>query len=173
MNPTRNTRRISVTLAGLAAATCCATTRTGGVGVSAGSARCRTHKGLGARRVRRANALPSRQLSLRERTEMAQVRIPSDRPPTPPGEMLLEEFIRPLGMTQAELADRIGVSYVRLNEIVNSRRGITPSTALRLAKALGTTPQFWLNGQLAADLYRVSHDEEELRQLERIEPVPH
>ncbi len=47
---------------------------------------------------------------------MAQVRIPSDRPPTPPGEMLLEEFIRPLGMTQAELADRIGVSYVRLNE---------------------------------------------------------
>jgi antitoxin HigA-1 len=90
--------------------------------------------------------------------EMAQVRIPSDRPPTPPGEMLLEEFIRPLGMTQAELADRIGVSYVRLNEIVNGRRGITPSTALRLAKALGTTPQFWLNGQLALDLYRVSHD---------------
>ncbi len=57
---------------------------------------------------------------------MAQVRIQSDRPPTPPGEMLLEEFIRPLGMTQAELADRIGVSYVRLNEIVNGRRGISP-----------------------------------------------
>jgi addiction module HigA family antidote len=87
---------------------------------------------------------------------MAQARIPSDRPPTPPGEMLLEEFIRPLGMTQAELADRIGVSYVRLNEIVNGRRGITPSTALRLARALGTTPQFWLNLQLALDLYRVS-----------------
>jgi antitoxin HigA-1 len=47
---------------------------------------------------------------------MAQVRIPSDRPPTPPGEMLREEFIRPLGMTQAELADRIGVSNVRLAE---------------------------------------------------------
>jgi addiction module HigA family antidote len=103
--------------------------------------------------------------------KMAQVRIPSDRPPTPPGEMLLEEFIRPLGMTQAALADRIGVSYVRLNEIVNGRRGITPSTALRLAKALGTTPQFWLNGQLALDLYQASHDEEEIRQLERIEPV--
>ena len=102
---------------------------------------------------------------------MAQVRIPSDWPPTPPGEMLLEEFIRPLGMTQAELANRIGVSYVRLNEIVNSRRGITPSTALRLARALSTSPQFWLNGQLALDLYRASHDEEELRQLERIEPV--
>ena len=102
---------------------------------------------------------------------MAQVRIPSDRPPTPPGEMLLQEFIKPLGMTQAELADRIGVSYVRLNEIVNGRRGITPSTALRLARAFSTSPQFWLNGQLAIDLYRASRDREELRQLERIEPV--
>lgn len=53
----------------------------------------------------------------------------------------------------------------------SGRRGITPSTGLRLAKALGTTPQFWLNGQLALDLYRASHDEEELRQLERIEPI--
>jgi addiction module HigA family antidote len=56
---------------------------------------------------------------------------------------------------------------------VNGRRGITPSTALRLAKALGTSSQFWLNGQLALDLYRASRDEEELRQLELIEPVPH
>lgn len=99
------------------------------------------------------------------------MRIPTDRPPTPPGEMLAEEFLKPLGMTQAELAERIGVSYVRLNEIVNGRRGITPSTALRLAKALRTTPDFWLNSQLAIDLYRVAHDEEELRQLERIEPI--
>ena len=74
-------------------------------------------------------------------------------------------------MTQAELADRIGVSYVRLNEIVNGRRGITPSMALRLARALRTSPQFWLNGQLALYLYKASHDEEELRQLERIEPI--
>jgi antitoxin HigA-1 len=99
------------------------------------------------------------------------MRIPTDRPPTPPGEMLLEEFIKPLGLTQAELAERIGVSYVRLNEIINGRRGITPSTALRLAKALGTTPDFWLNGQIAVELYRVSHDEEEARQLERIQPL--
>lgn len=48
---------------------------------------------------------------------------------------------------------------MRLNEIMNGRRGVTPSTALRLAKALGTTPEFWLNGQLALDLYRASHDE--------------
>jgi addiction module HigA family antidote len=97
--------------------------------------------------------------------------LPESEPPAPPGEMLLEEFIKPLGMTQTELADRMGVSFVRLNEIVNGRRGITPSTALRLAKALGTTPQSWLNGQLALDLYRASHDEDEIRQLERIEPV--
>jgi antitoxin HigA-1 len=102
---------------------------------------------------------------------MAQARIPSDRAPTPPGEMLLEEFIKPLGMTQTQFADRIGVSYVRLNEIVNGRRGITPSTALRLAKALGTSAQFWLDGQLALDLYNASHDEHELRELERIEPI--
>jgi len=99
------------------------------------------------------------------------MRIPGERPPTSPGEMLLEEFLKPLGLTQTDFADRIGVSYVRLNEIINGRRGITPSTALRLAKALGTTPDFWLNCQMAIDLYRVSHDEEELRQLERIEPV--
>lgn len=99
------------------------------------------------------------------------MRVPTDREPTPPGEMLLEEFLRPLGMTQAELAQRIGVSYVRLNEIVNGRRGISPSTALRLAKAFGTSAEFWLNGQLASDLYRISRDETEIEEIERIEPV--
>jgi antitoxin HigA-1 len=99
------------------------------------------------------------------------MRIPTERMPTPPGEMLLEEFIKPLGITQADLAERIGVSYVRLNEIVNGRRGITPSTALRLGRAFGTTPEFWLNGQLALDLYRASQDEEEARRIERIEPL--
>jgi addiction module HigA family antidote len=87
--------------------------------------------------------------------------------------MLLEEFIKPLGMIQAQFADRIGVSYVQLNEIVNGRRSITPSTALRLAKALGTSAQFSLNGQLTLDLYYTSHDEQELRELERIEPISH
>lgn len=85
--------------------------------------------------------------------------------------MLLEDFLKPIGMTQAELADRIGISYVRLNEIVNGRRGITPSTALRLARVFGTSPQFWLNGQLALDLYRAAHDEKEMREVERIEPI--
>ncbi|HPK04013.1 MAG TPA: HigA family addiction module antitoxin, partial [Candidatus Sumerlaeota bacterium] len=62
--------------------------------------------------------------------------------------MLSEEFLKPINMTQTQLAERIGVSYVRVNEIVNARRGITPDTALRLS-TFGATPDFWLNGQLA------------------------
>lgn len=99
------------------------------------------------------------------------MRIPTDRMPTPPGEMLLEEFLRPLGVTQTEFAARIGVSYVRLNEIINGKRGIIPSTALRLAKALGTSPQFWLTGQLVVDLYQATKDEEQMRAVEQIKPL--
>src|ERR687884_49286 len=83
--------------------------------------------------------------------------IPNDRAPTSPGEMLLEEFLKPLGMTQVELAERIRVPYVRVNELVNGKRRVTPSTALRLAKVFGTSPEFWLNGQLI-DLYRTIND---------------
>lgn len=86
---------------------------------------------------------------------------------------MLEEFLRPLGMTQAELAERIRVPYVRVNELVNGKRRVTPSTALRLAKAFGTTPEFWLNGQLALDLYRTINDKKEIGELEQIEPVLH
>ncbi len=80
-------------------------------------------------------------------------RLPTHRPPTHPGEMLLEEFLIPLGMTQAELAERIDVSYPRVNEIVNGKRGITPDTALRFSQLFGTTPEFWLNGQRNWDLW--------------------
>jgi addiction module HigA family antidote len=59
---------------------------------------------------------------------------------------------------------------VRLNEVINGRRRVTPFTALRLAKAFDTSPQFWLDGQLAYDLYQASQDEEQLRDIERIEP---
>jgi antitoxin HigA-1 len=101
------------------------------------------------------------------------VRIPKDRVPTSPGEMLREEFLEPLGMTQVELAQRIRVPYVRVNELVNGKRRVTPSTALRLAKAFGTSPEFWLNGQLALDLYRVVNDKQETEEVEKIEPVLH
>jgi addiction module HigA family antidote len=85
--------------------------------------------------------------------------------------MLREEFLEPLGLTQVELAQRIRVPYVRVNELVNGKRRVTPSTALRLAKAFGTSPEFWLNGQLALDLYRVINDDKETKEVEKIEPV--
>lgn len=88
------------------------------------------------------------------------VRIPTHRAPTHPGEMLLEEFLTPMGITQRELANAIHVPYQRLNEIVNGRRGMTPSTALRLARFFGTTPDFWMSLQLRWDLFEAQRKEE-------------
>jgi len=85
--------------------------------------------------------------------------LPEDGPPTHPGEMLLEEFLKPLGLTQVELADRIRVSYPRVNELINGKRGITPDTALRLSKLFGTTAEFWLNGQRNWDLWHALHSD--------------
>jgi addiction module HigA family antidote len=81
------------------------------------------------------------------------VRVPTNRTPTHPGEMLLEEFLDPMGISQRDLADNIHVPYQRINEIVNGRRGITPSTALRLAKFFNMSADFWMNLQLRWDLY--------------------
>jgi addiction module HigA family antidote len=77
-------------------------------------------------------------------------RLPKD--PTPPGEVLLEEFLKPLGLTQSAFAEHIGVSFKRINEIVNGRRAITPETAWLFSQALGTTPQLWMNLQTTYDL---------------------
>jgi antitoxin HigA-1 len=96
------------------------------------------------------------------------IRIPTHRPPTHPGEMLLEEFLRPLNMTQRELAHEIHVPYQRVNEIVNGRRGITPSTALRLEKYFGMPADFWLKLQLRWDLYHAQRAEK--RELQTIRP---
>ena len=98
------------------------------------------------------------------------VRIPTDRTPTHPGEVLLDEFLRPLGLTQRDLAGAIGVPYQRVNEVVRGRRGITPSTALRLGKFFGTTPAFWMNLQLRWDLHHVRRSES--GQLDKIAPLP-
>ena len=98
------------------------------------------------------------------------VRIPTHRPPTHPGEMLLEEFLRPLGMTQTELAERIGVSYPRVNELIHGKRAMTPDTALRLEQLFGMEAQFWLNLQLARDLYHAIHSPAaaEIKKITRI-----
>ncbi|HEX6386617.1 MAG TPA: HigA family addiction module antitoxin [Anaerolineae bacterium] len=95
------------------------------------------------------------------------IRVPTDRVPTHPGEMLLEEFLIPMGLTQRELADAIHVPYQRVNEIVNGRRGITPATALRLAKFFGVSASFWMNLQLRWDLYHAQKSE--AKTLEAIE----
>lgn len=97
------------------------------------------------------------------------VRIPAHREPTHPGEMLLEEFLNPMHLTQQDLAGGIRVPYQRVNELVNGRRGITPATALRLAKFFGTTPDLWMNLQLRWDLYHAQATE--ARELERIKRV--
>ena len=97
------------------------------------------------------------------------VRIPPNRPPTHPGEMLLEEFLNPMSLTQRELADAIHVPYQRINDIVNGRRGITPSTALRLGKFFNISADFWMNLQIRRDMYFAQQDETTI--LKTIEPV--
>ena len=86
-------------------------------------------------------------------------RIPTHRAPTHPGVILLEEFLKPMGITQRELADGIQVPYQRINDIIHGRRSITPATALRLAKFFDTTPELWLNLQLRCDLYQSQREE--------------
>ena len=97
------------------------------------------------------------------------VRIPTDRTPTHPGEMLLQEFLLPLGLTQRDLATAIHVPFQRVNEVVRGRRGVTPSTALRLSRFLGTSPDFWMNLQLRWDLYHAQQAEAE--HIDRIRPL--
>ena len=99
------------------------------------------------------------------------VRIPTKRTPTHPGEMLLEEFLVPMGITQRELADAIHVPYQRVNELVNKKRGVTPSTALRLARFFNVSAEFWLNLQVRWDLYKAQLNESE--ELESIEDFHH
>jgi addiction module HigA family antidote len=75
-------------------------------------------------------------------------------PAIAPGEILLEEYLKPLGLSQLETARRLGVSLNRLNEIIRGRRGITADTALRLGKLLKTSPQLWMRLQADWDLHR-------------------
>ena len=96
--------------------------------------------------------------------------IPDYRPPTSPGEMLLEEFLKPLGISQRQLADAICLPYRQVNGIINERRPVTPAIALRLTRYIGMSVGFWMNLQLAWDLYHAAQQEAET--LSRIEPFP-
>ena len=97
------------------------------------------------------------------------IRVPTHREPTHPGEMLLEEFLKPMDLSQRDLADAIRVPYQRVNELINTKRGVTPSTALRLAKFFGNSPGFWMNLQLRWDLYQAQQTEAGV--LRQIHPV--
>ena len=90
--------------------------------------------------------------------------LPKNRPPTPPGVMLLEEYLRPRGLTQVELAARMGVPIQRVNTIINGKRGITAETAILLSEALDTSPEIWMGLQLDHDLWHALRKRAESRE---------
>ena len=98
------------------------------------------------------------------------MRIPTDRTPIHPGEILKEEFMKPFGMTQTEIARRIGVSRKHISEVVNGRKGISTDMALRLSRLFGTSPELWLNGQMAWDVWHAMREEDAYK-LEAIELI--
>jgi addiction module HigA family antidote len=79
--------------------------------------------------------------------------IPKNRRPSHPGEIIKYEYLEPLNMTQQQLANAIGVTRVRINEIILGKRSVTPDTAFRLAKYFNTTPDFWINLQINVDMW--------------------
>lgn len=96
------------------------------------------------------------------------VRIPTHRIPTHPGEMLSEEFLIPLRITQRQLAIAVNIPYRKINEIVNQRRAMMPAMALRLSKFFGMSADFWMNMQLRWDLYHAQRTE--IKVLKTIKP---
>ena len=98
--------------------------------------------------------MPTRSKSQTITNDVVGRRLPKKRPPTHPGEMLFEEFVKPFEITQTELARRLGVSYPRLNGIIKGRRSVTTDTALRLSRVLGMSADFWLGLQQDWDLWQ-------------------
>ena len=99
-------------------------------------------------------------------------RLPAKRPPTHPGEMLLEEFLKPLRISQSAFAVRLGISFPRLNEIIRTKRGVTPDTALRLAQVLGMSANFWLGLQQDWELWHALRSKKAAA-IARLEPLRH
>lgn len=103
-------------------------------------------------------------------TSLVQRRLPSHRPPTHPGEMLLEEFLKPLNISQSAFAIQLGVSFPRLNEVINAKRSVTSDTALRLAQVTGMSADFWLGLQQDWDLWHALRTKE-AAQIARLKPL--
>lgn len=98
-------------------------------------------------------------------------RLPTDVPPVHPGEMLLEEFLKPLGVSQSAFAVRLAVSFPRLNEIVRGKRAVTPDTALRLAQVTGMSADFWLGLQSDWDLWHALRSKD-AKAIAQLRPLP-
>lgn len=114
--------------------------------------------------------MKSKSRTTTKRGTLVERRLPKHRPPTHPGEMLFEEFLKPLGISQSAFAIRLGVSFPRLNEIIRGKRSVTPDTALRLARVLGMSADFWLGLQQDWDLWHAMHSKE-AAQIEQLEPL--
>ena len=93
------------------------------------------------------------------------------RKPATVGEILIEEFMEPLGLTQAALAAAMGVQRKHVNELCNNRRNVTAATALILARVFGNSPDFWLNVQRRSELWQALHDPKEQARIERAKPL--
>ena len=95
----------------------------------------------------------------------------TQRKPVSPGEMLIEEFMKPLGLTQTALARTMGVERRLINELCNNRRAVTADTALMLARVFGNAPQFWLNTQVRTDLWEALNTPARRKRIARARPI--
>jgi addiction module HigA family antidote len=97
--------------------------------------------------------------------------LTTKRKPAGVGEMLIEEFMEPMGLTQAALAEAMGVQRKHVNELCNDRRSVTAPTALILARVFGNSPEFWLNVQRRSDLWEATHSPRERERIKRARPL--
>ena len=98
--------------------------------------------------------------------------LTTKRKPAPVGDILTDEFMQPMGLTQGALADAMGVQRKHVNELCNNRRNVTAATALILARVFGNSADFWLNVQRRNDLWEAMHSPKELARIERAKPLP-
>lgn len=93
--------------------------------------------------------------------------LPKHRAPVHPGEILQEEFLKPIGITQTKLAAHLGWAHAKVNEIINGKRGVSPEAALSLSDVFGTSPDVWLNLQKNYDLWKAKQNHKPKRQLSK------
>jgi addiction module HigA family antidote len=98
------------------------------------------------------------------------MRIPSNRSPIHPGEILLEEFMKPYDLTSIDLSEKIGIPYEEIDAVINGQKAIDIAMALYLSELFGTSPELWINGQIQWDIWHFLHGKES-KKLENIQPI--